>query len=74
MQGLATQNGGNGFLATPATLADGVTAANAPHANLAEIGAIFNDAASRILGGVNADKQADHHRRHECGASPDSTI
>jgi hypothetical protein len=26
-----------------------------PHANLAEIGAIFNDAASRILGGVNAD-------------------
>jgi len=55
LQGLATQNGGNGFLATPATLADGVTAANAPHANLAEIGAIFNDAASRILGGVNAD-------------------
>ncbi|MCP4619759.1 MAG: hypothetical protein GY844_25370 [Bradyrhizobium sp.] len=53
LQGLATQNGGNGFLATPPTLADGVTAATAPHANLAEIGAIFNDAASRILGGVN---------------------
>jgi len=52
---LATQNGGTGFMAAPATLADGITAANAPHANLAEIGAIFNDAASRILGGVNAD-------------------
>lgn len=53
LQGLATQNGGTGFLAAPATLPDGVTAANAPHANLAEIGAIFNDAANRILGGVN---------------------
>ena len=57
LQGLATQNGGNGFQATPATLADGVTAATAPHANLAEIGAIFNDAASRILGGVNDDNK-----------------
>ncbi|MBI5322038.1 hypothetical protein [Bradyrhizobium sp.] len=57
LQGLATQNGGNGFLATPATLAAGVTAATAPHANLAEIGAIFNDAASRILGGVNDDNR-----------------
>ena len=52
---LATQNGGTGFLAAPSTLADGVTAANVPHANLAEIGAIFNDAANRLLGGVNAD-------------------
>ena len=51
---LATQNGSTGFLAAPSTLPDGVTAANAPHANLAEIGAIFNDAASRILGGVNS--------------------
>ena len=42
----------------PTTLADGVTAATAPHANLAEIGVIFNDAASRILGGVNADNAA----------------
>jgi hypothetical protein len=57
LQGLATQNGGNGFTATPSTLADGVTAATAPHANLAEIGAIFNDAASRILGGVNDDNK-----------------
>jgi hypothetical protein len=53
LSGLATANGANGFLAAPTTLPDGVTAANAPHANLAEIGAIFNDAASRILGGVN---------------------
>ena len=51
----ATQNGAAGFVAAPATLPDGVTASNAPHANFAEIGAIFNDAASRILGGVNAD-------------------
>ena len=58
LHGLATQNGATGFLAAPATLADGVTAATAPHANLAEIGAIFNDAASRILGGVNADNAA----------------
>jgi hypothetical protein len=58
LQALATQNGANGFLATPATLPDGVTAATAPHANLAEIGAIFNDAASRILGGVNAENKA----------------
>lgn len=55
---LATQNGATGFLAAPATLAAGTTAATAPHANLAEIGAIFNDAASHILGGVNADNKA----------------
>ena len=53
----ATQNDANGFAATPAQLPDGTTAANAPHANLAEIGAIFNDAASLILGGVNADNK-----------------
>jgi hypothetical protein len=52
---LASQNGATGFLAAPAVLADGVTAATAPHANLADIGAIFNDAANHILGGVNAD-------------------
>jgi hypothetical protein len=51
----ATQNGATGFTQVPATLPDGTTAANAPHVNLAEIGAIFNDAASQILGGVNAD-------------------
>ena len=56
---LAAQNGANGFAVLPGTLADGTTAANAPHANLAEIGAIFNDAASLILGGVN-----DGNRQH----------
>ena len=55
---LATQDGANGFLAAPVGLADGVTAATAPHANLAEIGVIFNDVASQILGGVNADNAA----------------
>ena len=54
---LATQNGATGFMAAPAALAAGATAANAPHANLAEIGAIFNDAANHILGGVNADNK-----------------
>jgi hypothetical protein len=52
---LATQNGANGFVAAPSTLPDGTKAATAPHANLAEIGAIFNDAANHILGGANAD-------------------
>jgi trimeric autotransporter adhesin len=53
----ATQNDVTGFMAAPPALADGTTAANAPHANLAEIGAIFNDLASQILGGVNADNK-----------------
>src|SRR3984893_16687334 len=43
-----------GFKQVPQQL-NGVTANNAPHANLAEIGAIFNDAANKILGGVNAN-------------------
>ncbi len=53
LKALATADGANGFLAAPTTL-DGVAAADAPHANLAELGAIFNDAANRILGGVNS--------------------
>jgi len=55
---LATQNDAAGFMAAPATLPAGTTAADAPHANLAEIGAIFNDLSSQILGGVNADNKA----------------
>src|SRR5262249_28282305 len=51
---LATANGATGFMQAPSTLPNGVTAATAPHDNLAEIGAIFNDAANRILGGANA--------------------
>jgi hypothetical protein len=58
LSALATQNDANGFAAAPAPLPDGTTAANAPHANLAEIGAIFNDAANMIMGGVNDDNRA----------------
>jgi len=53
----ATANDANGFAAAPGLLTDGTTAANAPHANLAEIGAIFNDAANMIMGGVNDDNR-----------------
>jgi hypothetical protein len=56
LSALAAQDGANGFAAAPPTL-DGVNAKNAPHATLAEIGAIFDDAANRILGGVNADNK-----------------
>ena len=52
----ALQPGGaeaNGAATVPGTLPEGTTAATAPHANLAEIGAIFNDAADKILAGVN---------------------
>ena len=56
LSALASQDGANGFLAAPAKL-QGVTAAHAPHSNLAEIGAIFNDAASRLLGGANVDNK-----------------
>src|SRR5208337_1852290 len=50
----ATANGATGFQAVPATLPTGVTAQNAPHANLADIGVIFNDAANLMVGGVNS--------------------
>jgi hypothetical protein len=56
LSALAMKDGATGFMAAPPAL-DGVTAQNAPHANLAEIGAIFNDAANHILGGVNADNK-----------------
>ena len=50
----ATANGATGFQAAPAAFAAGVTAQNAPHSNLADIGAIFNDAANLMIGGVNS--------------------
>jgi hypothetical protein len=50
---LATQNGAAGFLAAPTAFAAGTTAANAPHANFADIGAIFNDLANISIGGIN---------------------
>jgi hypothetical protein len=53
LSSLAAQTGANGAATVPGTLPEGTTAATAPHANLAEIGAIFNDAADKILAGVN---------------------
>jgi hypothetical protein len=43
----------------PGTAPEATTAADAPHANLAEIGAIFNDAADKILSGVNDANRAE---------------
>jgi len=54
----AASNGATGFLAAPAALPAGVTAANAPVANLADVGALFNDAANLMLGGVNSGNHA----------------
>ncbi len=56
LSALATNDGATGFMQAPQTL-NGVSPQDAPHANLAEIGAIFNDAANQILGGVNADNK-----------------
>ena len=42
-----------------ASAPDTSPAADAPHANLAEIGAIFNDAADKILSGVNDANRAE---------------
>jgi hypothetical protein len=55
---LATQNGAAGFLAAPAAFAAGTTAANAPHSNFADVGAIFNDLANISIGGINASNTA----------------
>ena len=55
---LATQNGAAGFLAAPTALPAGTTAADAPHANLADIGLVFNDLANVSLGGLNATNSA----------------
>src|SRR5262249_42657778 len=54
LHALATLNGGVGFQQVPQKLPAGVTAANAPHENLAQIGAIFNDASNRFIGGVGS--------------------
>src|SRR4051794_14365040 len=55
---LATAEGATGFQQIPKGVAPGVTAHNAPHENLAQIGAIFNDAANLMLGGINSDNVA----------------
>ncbi len=46
-------DGVTGFLQAPALLPEGVTAATAAKGTLAELGLIFNDAANRLIGGVN---------------------
>ncbi|UPJ50997.1 hypothetical protein IVB30_06425 [Bradyrhizobium sp. 200] len=53
LSSLAAQSGA----AVPGILPEGTTAATAPHANLAEIGVIFNDAANQILSGVTDDNR-----------------
>jgi hypothetical protein len=47
-----------GFEAVAEGLAVGVTADKAPHANLAEIGVIFNGAADLAIGGINSSNLA----------------
>ena len=57
LAGLAVSGTLTGFEAVPVGLAAGVTANTAPHANLAQIGAIWNSAADLIIGGVDASNQ-----------------
>jgi hypothetical protein len=54
LAGLAVSGTLTGFEAVPAGLAAGVTADKAPHANLAEIGVIFNTASDLAVGGIDA--------------------
>jgi hypothetical protein len=51
---LASADGATGFGQVPPLLQGG-SGRSAPYHNLAQVGAIFNDAANRILGGVNED-------------------
>jgi hypothetical protein len=51
---LAVSGTFTGFEAVPTGLPAGVTANQAPHANLAEIGVIFNSAADLAVGGIAA--------------------
>src|SRR5882724_5434312 len=55
---LATADGATGFQQIPKGFAPGVTAQTAPHENLAQIGAIFDDAANLMLGGINSGNVA----------------
>jgi hypothetical protein len=58
LSALAMADGAIGFQPVPRGFAPGVTAQNAPHENLAQIGAIFDDAANLMLGGINSDNAA----------------
>jgi hypothetical protein len=55
---LATADGATGFQSVPKGFAPGITAQTAPHENLAQIGAIFDDAANLMLGGINSGNVA----------------
>jgi trimeric autotransporter adhesin len=68
LQALSIKDGNPGFNFAPAELATPLNA-NTPHATFAELGAIFNDAQSKSLGGINADNlpaiQADLQTVHD---------
>ena len=55
----STANDGPGFVAAPAAFAAGTTTANAPHATFADLGALFNDAANKLVGGINPGNRHD---------------
>ncbi|SDO71746.1 hypothetical protein [Afipia sp. GAS231] len=57
LQALSIKDGNPGFNFAPAELATPLNA-NTPHATFAELGAIFDDAQSKALGGINADNMA----------------
>ncbi len=57
LQALSVKDDNPGFNFAPAELATPLNA-NTPHATFAELGAIFDDAQSKALGGVNADNMA----------------
>jgi hypothetical protein len=57
LQALSIKDDNPGFNFAPAELATPLNA-NTPHATFAELGAIFDDAQSKALGGINADNMA----------------
>jgi hypothetical protein len=68
LQALSIKDGNPGFNFAPAELATPVNA-NTPHATFAELGAIFNDAQSKSLAGINDNNlpaiQADLQTVHD---------
>jgi hypothetical protein len=68
LQAISIKDGNPGFNFPPPELATPLNA-NTPHATFAELGAIFDDAQSKSLGGINADNlpaiQADLQTVHD---------
>src|SRR5216683_511473 len=68
LQALSIKDGNPGFNFAPPELATPLSA-NTPHATFAELGAIFDDAQSKSLGGINANNlpaiQADLQTVHD---------